>query len=80
MSSKRDSGPPLPDDPELRTVAMAMEEAGISSEDAIERLDASDAEALGLDPATPAYRTVDELEGAGDKAVRDAGSIPVAEV
>jgi class 3 adenylate cyclase len=52
----------------------------LASKDAIERLDAADAEALGLDPAALAYRTVAEIEGAGEKAIRDAGSIPVTEV
>jgi hypothetical protein len=50
----------------------------LASKDTIERLDEADAESLALNPDALAYRTVAELTDA-EKAVRDAGSIAVAE-
>ena len=44
----------------------------------LERLDASDAEAAGIDPDTIGYTPLAELEGVSDKAIRDAGAIAVA--
>jgi hypothetical protein len=32
---------------------------------------------LGLDPDSMVYRTVADLPGADEKAIRDAGTIPV---
>lgn len=60
----------------------AVARAGISlaSKDLLERLEPDDAAELGIDPEGIAYRTVAELEGSSGKAVRDAGTIPVAEV
>ncbi len=46
----------------------------------VERLDAADAAALGLDVGALAYAVLADLPGAGRKAVRDAGTLPVAEV
>ena len=43
----------------------------------IERLDPADAAELGIDPVAARYRTVGEIPGVTDKAVRDAGGIPV---
>lgn len=43
----------------------------------IERLDATDAAELGIDPHAGAYTLLGELAGAGEKARRDAGSLPV---
>ena len=43
----------------------------------IEHLTNEDARALGIDPDAVVYRTIGELPGAGDKAKRDAGSLPV---
>lgn len=63
-----------------RIEAVAKGGIALASKDLIERLDPGDAEALGLDPGALAYRTVASLEGAGEKAVRDAGAIPVTEV
>lgn len=51
----------------------------LASKDTIERLDVSDAQFLALDPDALVYRTVAELTSA-EKAVRDAGSIAVAEI
>jgi class 3 adenylate cyclase len=51
----------------------------LASKDTIERLDATDAQALGVDPDTLVYQTVAELT-ANEKAIRDAGSIAVAEL
>lgn len=51
----------------------------LASKDIIERLDAADAHALGLDCGTLSYRTIAELT-ADEKAIRDAGSIAVAEL
>jgi class 3 adenylate cyclase len=49
------------------------------SKDTIERLDATDARSLAVDPDALVYQTVAELT-ADEKAVRDAGSIAVAEL
>jgi class 3 adenylate cyclase len=52
----------------------------LASKALIERLDPEHANRLGIDPDTVAYTTVAELPEAADKAVRDAGAIPVTEV
>jgi class 3 adenylate cyclase len=46
----------------------------------IEQLSNEHAEELGVDPERLAYKTLAELEGASEKAVRDAGGLPVAEL
>ena len=45
----------------------------LASKALIERLDAEDARGIGLDPERVVYRTIGELPGASEKAVRDAG-------
>jgi class 3 adenylate cyclase len=55
----------------------AREGEVLASKNLIEHLDDDDAVALGLDPDAMVYRTVAELPGADDKAIRDAGTIPV---
>jgi class 3 adenylate cyclase len=52
----------------------------LASKPLVERLDADDAAALGLEPMTLTYRTVGELPGVTHKAVRDAGGVPVVPV
>ena len=52
----------------------------LASKALIERLDPEHARRVGIDPDTVAYCTVGELPDATEKAVRDAGSIPVTEV
>jgi class 3 adenylate cyclase len=51
----------------------------LASKNLLERLATSDAEALDLDLDRLIYRTVAEL-GGSEKAIRDAGSIAVAEI
>ncbi|HTY26975.1 MAG TPA: adenylate/guanylate cyclase domain-containing protein [Mycobacterium sp.] len=51
----------------------------LASKAVVEQLDGADAESLGLDPDALTYRTVAELTS-NEKAVRDAGSIAVAEI
>jgi class 3 adenylate cyclase len=51
----------------------------LASKDAIERLSAQDARSLAVDPDALTYRTVAELT-TNEKAIRDAGSIAVAEL
>ncbi|MFL6091159.1 MAG: hypothetical protein ACJ71Z_13575 [Aeromicrobium sp.] len=63
-----------------RIEAAATAGAILASKDLIERLEAADAEASGIDPNAIAYTTVAELAGASDKAIRDAGTIPVASI
>lgn len=46
----------------------------------MERLDPADAEATGIDPEAIAYTQLGELEGASDKAIRDAGAILVTAI
>jgi class 3 adenylate cyclase len=60
-----------------RIEAAAKNGAILASKDLIERLDAADAQATQIDPDAIAYTPLGELEGAGDKAIRDAGAIPV---
>jgi class 3 adenylate cyclase len=52
----------------------------LASKPLIERLDPEHARELGIDPDTASYTTVAELPDAPEKAVRDAGAIPVTEV
>ena len=54
--------------------------AMLASKALLEQLDAAEAGRLGLDPSTTVYRTVADLPEAPEKAVRDAGGIPVADV
>jgi class 3 adenylate cyclase len=51
----------------------------LASKDAVERLSTQDAHSLAVDPDTLTYRTIAELT-TNEKAVRDAGSIAVAEL
>jgi class 3 adenylate cyclase len=52
----------------------------LASKALVERLDPGHSKEIGIDPDTASYCTVAELPGASDKAVRDAGFIPVTEV
>ena len=63
-----------------RIEAAAKDGAILASKDLIERLDASDAQATRLDPDAIAYTPLGELDGASEKAIRDAGAIPVAPI
>jgi class 3 adenylate cyclase len=49
----------------------------LASKPLIEHLTDEDARRLGIDPNSVGYRTLGELPGVSEKAVRDAGSIPV---
>ena len=63
-----------------RIEAAATGGAILASKDLIERLDAADAKATGIDPDAIAYTTLSELDGASDKAIRDAGTIAVTPI
>src|SRR5688500_9016230 len=63
-----------------RIEAAATGGAILASKDLVERLDADDAKATGIDPDAIAYTTLGELAGASDKAVRDAGAIAVTPI
>lgn len=52
----------------------------LASKALIEQLTREDAEAVSIDPAEMGYMTVGELPAAGEKAIRDAGSISVARI
>lgn len=52
----------------------------LASKELIERLEPNDATATGIDPDRIDYVPLGELEGVSEKAVRDAGTIPVAEI
>ena len=54
--------------------------AVLASKALIERLDPDHARSLDIDPSTASYTTIAELPDAPEKAVRDAGSIPITEV
>ena len=63
-----------------RIEAAAKGGAILASKDLIERLDATDARASGVDRDALAYTPLAELDGASDKAIRDAGTIPVTKI
>ena len=63
-----------------RIEAAAKDGAILASKDLIERLDSTDAQAAGLDPDALVYTPLGELDGASDKAIRDAGAIPVTAI
>jgi class 3 adenylate cyclase len=52
----------------------------LASKYLLERIPEVDCAALGIDPGALSYRTLAQLEGASEKAVRDAGAIPVAAI
>ena len=52
----------------------------LASKPLVERLEPADAEELGLAPLAISYRTIGELPGVTNKAVRDAGGVPVVPV
>jgi class 3 adenylate cyclase len=58
----------------------AKEGAVLASKSLVERLEPSDADALGLDPAKLVYTSLGELDDASAKAIRDAGTIAVTDV
>ncbi len=58
----------------------ARDGAVLASKAVLERLGPADAEALALDPTRVTYRSLAQLEGASDKAVRDAGTLAVTEI
>ena len=63
-----------------RIEAVATRGSILAAKELIERLEPEDATAAGIDPDGIDYRPLGELEGASEKAVRDAGTIPVAEI
>jgi class 3 adenylate cyclase len=63
-----------------RIEAAAKGGAILASKDLIERLDAADAQTIGIDPDSIAYTPLGELDGASNKAIRDAGTIPVTPI
>ena len=63
-----------------RIEAAARDGAILASKDLIERLDADDARATGLDPDAIAYTPLGELDGISGDAIREAGAIPVAAI
>jgi class 3 adenylate cyclase len=63
-----------------RIEAAAKNGTILASKDLVERLDADDAQAVGLDPDAIAYTPLGDLEGVSEKAVRDAGSIAVTAI
>ena len=63
-----------------RIEAAAKGGAILASKALIERLDPVDAQALGFDSGSIAYIPLGELDGVGDKAIRDAGAIPVTRI
>ena len=50
----------------------------LASKSVVEQLSGADAAALGVEPDTLPYRTIADLAAADEKAVRDAGGLPVA--
>ena len=63
-----------------RIEACATGGRALASKDLVERLDATDAAALGLDPDHIAYTSLSELGTATEKARRDAPAVAVCQV
>jgi class 3 adenylate cyclase len=63
-----------------RIEAAARDGAILASKDLIERLDAGDARAAGVDPDAIAYTPLGELDRAPEHAVHDARAIPVTAI
>jgi hypothetical protein len=63
-----------------RVQQSAREGAAYASKALLEQLEPADASACGVDPDAASYLTVAELPGAGEKSVRDAGGLAVAEL
>jgi class 3 adenylate cyclase len=63
-----------------RIEAAAKDGTILASKDLVERLDAEDAHATGLDPDALISTPLAELDGVSDKAIRDAGAIPVTAI
>jgi len=57
-----------------------LEGIALASKHLLERLGAAEAAELGIDPDDMTYRTVAEIAGRSEKAVRDAGAISVAAI
>jgi len=62
----------------IETVAKAG--SILASKDLLERLDIVDAQDTGISPDSIVYTPLGDLDGASDKAIRDAGTIPVARI
>ena len=58
----------------------ARDGALLASKSLLERLEPDDAAAIGLDPDRIRYRMLAEIDGATDKARRDAGSVAVTTI
>jgi class 3 adenylate cyclase len=63
-----------------RIEAVATDGAILASKDLVERLDARDGRATNLDPDSITYTPLGDVDGAGHKAIRDAGTIPVTTI
>lgn len=63
-----------------RVEAGATDGAILASKDLVERLDALDGQATGLDPDSITYTPLGDVDGASNKAIRDAGTIPVTTI
>jgi len=63
-----------------RIEAVARDGAILASKDLIERLDAADAQTVGVKPEAIVYTLLCELEGVTEKVIRDAGALSVAAV
>jgi class 3 adenylate cyclase len=63
-----------------RIEACATGGRALASKSLIERLDADDADALGLEPGSVTYTTLADVPRAPDKARRDAPAIAVADI
>lgn len=58
----------------------ARDGVAYASKAVVERLDAEDARAVGIDPDAALYSAVADLPGVDEKTVRDAGGIAVTEI
>ena len=52
----------------------------LATKSLLERLDPADAAGLGLDPYTLSYLILEQIPGVGEKVIRDAGGLAVAEL
>lgn len=65
---------------ECARIQQVAEGRSLASKGIVERLDVADAIALGIDPDALAYKTLAEIGGASEKALRDAATVPVTAI
>jgi len=65
---------------ECARIQQVAEGRSLASKGIVERLDIADAIAIGIDPDRLVYKTLAEIGGASEKALRDAATVPVTAI